>query len=177
MSDYYEILGVEKDSTLDNIKKSYRKLALKHHPDRNQNNKKEAEKKFKKIAQAYEVLSNKGKREKYDRFGEEGVSGNFQSVDPFEMFQSMFSGGSGGFGGDPFSSFFGNNTRHRENNTDSDIEVNIPVNIKDMFEEGKRRVSYERYCACDFCNGRDHNVSKVEAAVQTKKPLEYSRII
>ena len=73
--DYYEILGVQRNATAEEIKKAYRKVALKNHPDRNPNNK-EAEEKFKEAAEAYEVLSNAEKRQRYDRFGHAGNSGN-----------------------------------------------------------------------------------------------------
>ena len=76
--DYYEILGVSRDATQEEIKKAYRKLALKYHPDRNPGNK-EAEEKFKEISEAYEVLSDPEKRAKYDKYGYDGIKGNFSS--------------------------------------------------------------------------------------------------
>ena len=89
-TEYYKILGVEKTATLETIKKAYRKLALKWHPDRNQNNKEEAEKKFKEISEAYEVLSDTKKRDLYDKFGKKGLDNNggggFDPTDIFEMF-------------------------------------------------------------------------------------------
>ncbi|XP_018427046.1 PREDICTED: dnaJ homolog subfamily B member 2 [Nanorana parkeri] len=116
MGDYYEILGVPRNTSQDDIKRAYRKLALKWHPDKNPDNKELAEKKFKDIAEAYEVLSDAGKRETYDRYGKAGFSGpeprsssggcrfheyayTFRS--PEEVFQEFFGGR------DPFSDFFG----------------------------------------------------------------------
>ena len=105
--DYYEILGVPKDAPADDIKKAYRKEALKYHPDRNPGNK-EAEEKFKAAAEAYEVLSDKDKRAKYDRFGHNGVKGghghgfegNMTMDDIFSHFGDIF--GDMGSGGSPF---------------------------------------------------------------------------
>jgi len=113
--DYYDILGVQKDATEADVKKAYRKMALKYHPDKNKAS--DAEEKFKLIAEAYEVLSNADKRSAYDRYGESGISGNgggvrrnshpsrashtfhtsFHTIDPFEVFRSFFGGH------DPFS--------------------------------------------------------------------------
>jgi molecular chaperone DnaJ len=103
--DYYEILGVSKTATDEELKKSYRKLALKFHPDRNPNDK-DAEEKFKEAAEAYEILSNKEKRARYDQFGHAGVDGQgfgssgagMNMDDIFSMFGDIF-GGRGGFGG------------------------------------------------------------------------------
>lgn len=115
MVDYYSVLGVSRTATQDDIKKAYRKLALKWHPDKNPDNKEEAEKKFKELSEAYEVLSDKSKRDVYDRYGNEGVrqtgssSSDFPSDfsgftftfrNPDEVFREFFSGQ------DPFASFF-----------------------------------------------------------------------
>ena len=104
--DYYEVLGVQKGASADDIKKSYRKLAMKYHPDRNPDNK-EAEEKFKEAAEAYEVLSDDDKRARYDQFGFAGVDPNYGAGQG-----GAYGGGFGGFGdfgdlGDIFGSFFG----------------------------------------------------------------------
>ena len=95
MSDYYELLGVEKSATSSEIKKAYRKLAIKYHPDKNP----DGEEQFKKIAEAYEVLSNENKRKRYDIGGKEGLEG--VEIDPHEIFKHFFGGE------DPFSELFG----------------------------------------------------------------------
>ena len=95
---YYDLLGVPKDANVDTIKKNYRKLAMKYHPDKNPNNKEEAEKNFKEISHAYNVLSDSNKRKTYDQFGEEGLQGMGGGggfADPFSMFEEMFGGGGG----------------------------------------------------------------------------------
>ena len=110
--DYYEILGVPKNAEADVIKKAYRQVALKYHPDRNPENK-EAENKFKEAAEAYEVLSDADKKARYDRYGHAGVNnqggggfsgGNMNMEDIFEHFGDIF-----GDGGSPFEGFFGGN--------------------------------------------------------------------
>src|SRR6187549_3928136 len=107
--DYYEILGVTKSSSGDEIKKAYRKVAIQFHPDKNPDNK-EAEEKFKEAAEAYEILSDADKKARYDRFGHAGTSGNggfsghtMNMEDIFSQFGDIFGGG----GGSPFDSFFG----------------------------------------------------------------------
>ena len=115
-SDYYELLGINKNATEDEIKKSYRKLAVKYHPDKNPGNK-TAEEKFKEISEAYEVLSDSEKRSKYDQFGHaafgpgarSGRSGGFH--DPFDIFKDVFSSGGGGGGGSIFEDLFGGSRR------------------------------------------------------------------
>ena len=111
--DYYEILGVGKSATAEEIKKAYRKVAIQHHPDKNQGNK-ESEEKFKEAAEAYEVLSNADKKAQYDRFGHNrpgmsggGGGGNMNMDDIFSQFGDIFGGGGGNGGGSPFDSFFG----------------------------------------------------------------------
>ena len=106
--DYYEILGVSKGATEDELKKAYRKLAIKYHPDKNPDDP-TAEDKFKEAAEAYDVLSNKEKRAQYDRFGHDGMRGGFGGQgggmnmdDIFSQFGDIFGGG-----GSPFESFFG----------------------------------------------------------------------
>lgn len=109
--DYYEILGLQRNASVDDIKKTYRKLAMQFHPDRNPGNK-ESEEKFKEATEAYEVLSDPDKRARYDRFGHEGVRQgtdfhdwtNTNSNDIFTVFNDIFAGG---FGGSIFDDFFG----------------------------------------------------------------------
>eukprot|EP00009_Paramoeba_aestuarina_P005174 CAMPEP_0201523566 /NCGR_PEP_ID=MMETSP0161_2-20130828/20326_1 /ASSEMBLY_ACC=CAM_ASM_000251 /TAXON_ID=180227 /ORGANISM="Neoparamoeba aestuarina, Strain SoJaBio B1-5/56/2" /LENGTH=104 /DNA_ID=CAMNT_0047922729 /DNA_START=223 /DNA_END=534 /DNA_ORIENTATION=+ len=96
--DYYDILGVKKDSALSEIKKAYRKLAMKYHPDKNPGDA-EAEKKFKEIGEAYSVLSDPEKRKTYDQYGKEGLQGGGANFDANDLFQNLFQGGFFGGGG------------------------------------------------------------------------------
>lgn len=137
--DYYEVLGVEKTATADEIKKAYRKKAIQYHPDRNPGDK-EAEEKFKEAAEAYEVLSNPDKRARYDQFGFAGVdgaagSGGFGGFggagmsmdDIFSMFGDIF-GGHGGFGG-----FGGGGTQARQRKfRGSDLRVKVKLTLKEI---------------------------------------------
>jgi len=111
--DYYDILGLSRSATADEIKKAYRKLAIKYHPDKNPGDK-EAEEKFKEAAEAYEILSNQEKRQRYDQFGHAGTSGaggygggGMNMEDIFSQFGDIFGGGS------PFESFFGGGGQSR----------------------------------------------------------------
>ena len=110
--DYYDVLGVNKKASDDELKKAYRKLAIKYHPDKNPDNP-EAEEKFKEAAEAYEVLSNADKRTRYDRFGHDGMrggaGGGMNMEDIFSQFGDIFGGG-----GSPFESFFGGGGRTRQ---------------------------------------------------------------
>ncbi|KAL7880921.1 hypothetical protein SRHO_G00031750 [Serrasalmus rhombeus] len=129
MGDYYQILGVQQDASPDDIKKAYRKQALKWHPDKNPENKEEAERRFKEISEAYEVLSDENKRSLYNRYGKEGLTGGggrghyddhfgsgFTFRNPEDVFREFFGGRdpfAEFFGDDPFDDFFGGGRRHR----------------------------------------------------------------
>ena len=139
---YYEILGVEKNATADEIKKAYKKKAIQYHPDRNPGNK-EAEEKFKEAAEAYSVLSDPEKRQRYDQFGKAGVSGaagnggpygggfggGMSMDDIFSMFGDIF-GGRGGFGG--FSGFSGGGGSQQRRFRGSDLRVRVKLNLKEI---------------------------------------------
>ena len=115
--DYYEVLGVEKNATDEEIKKAYRKMAKKYHPDANPDNKQEAEAKFKEVNEAYETLSDSQKRQMYDQFGHNGPQGGFGGGNGYYSYSSSGFDGFGDFGdlGDIFSSFFGGGFGSRGN--------------------------------------------------------------
>jgi molecular chaperone DnaJ len=154
--DYYEVLGVSKTSSKDEIKKAYRKLAIKYHPDRNPGNK-TAEEKFKEATEAYEVLADDKKRQAYDQFGFAGVEGmagggahDFSSV--FRDFEDIF-GDFSGF----FDSFFGGGTRTRKRRTrgqrGADLRYDIKIPFKKAVFGTKVDISFVRNEMCRTCNG------------------------
>ena len=156
--DYYEVLGVSKTATEDELKKSYRKLALKYHPDRNPGDK-ESEEKFKEAAEAYEVLSNKDKRAKYDQFGHAGVDGqgfggggqNMNMDDIFSMFGDIF----GGFGGGGFSGGFGGQRSRggRRVNKGSSLRIKVKLTLEDIEKGVEKKIKVNKYVTCKTCHG------------------------
>lgn len=152
--DYYSILGVSRDASETEIKKAYRKIALKYHPDKNPNNK-TAEAKFKEAAEAYDVLSNKEKKSIYDQYGHEGLKGQggFNAgasdiQDIFNNFGDIF--GEGGFG-----SFFGGGGRSRgkRSNRGSDLRVTIKLTLDEIAKGIKKKIKIKRFTECEKCNG------------------------
>jgi molecular chaperone DnaJ len=158
--DYYEILGVGKNATAEEIKKAYRKMAMQHHPDRNPGDK-AAEEKFKEAAEAYEVLSDQDKRARYDRFGHEGVqgqAGGYGNMDDiFEHFGDIFGGfGGGGFGGSRGRSVVkGTNLRIRVKLTLQDIAEGVTKKVKITRQVPAAGVSYK---TCPTCKGSGQTV-------------------
>ena len=152
--DYYEVLGVQKGASAEDIKKAYRKLAMKYHPDRNPDNK-EAEEKFKEAAEAYEVLSDDEKRQKYDQFGFAGVDPNFGAGGAGGAYGSPF----GDFGdlGDIFGSFFGGGSSRRSNANAPRRGENVGARLDLTFEEAafgcEKEVSAQRIENCSGCGG------------------------
>jgi DnaJ homolog subfamily A member 2 len=146
-TELYDILGVTKSSSGQEIKKSYRKLAMKYHPDRNKAP--EAETKFKKISMAYDVLSDKEKKEKYDKFGLEGLQGGGGGPNPFDIFSNLFGGGGGG-GAGMFHSFARNQPRKKR--TKDRLEV-IEVKIEDIYNESILNMNYSKKVVCNICSG------------------------
>lgn len=154
--DYYEILGVSRSATSDELKKAYRKLALKYHPDKNPNDK-QAEEKFKEAAEAYEVLSNADKKSRYDQFGHAGVDnqggfsgGGMNMDDIFSMFGDIFGGGFGGFGG--FSG--GSRSRGgRRVNKGSSLRIKIKLSLEDIEKGVEKKIKVNKYVTCDSCHG------------------------
>ena len=158
--DYYEVLGVEKTATDEELKKAYRKLAKKYHPDANPDNKEEAEAKFKELNEAYEVLSDKQKRSMYDQFGHSGPNGYANDFSGF----SGFDGFSGGFNGagvdfdlnDIFSSFFGGGGRRTNRNgpvRGRDLKVHVEITFEEAAFGVSKEIVINRGEQCDTCKG------------------------
>jgi molecular chaperone DnaJ len=150
--DYYEILGVNKNSQDAEIKKAYRQMALKYHPDKNPGNK-EAEEKFKEAAEAYEVLSDSEKRQRYDQFGHRGMNGNnmggMNMEDIFSHFGDIFGEGS------PFESFFGNgNTRGgRRVNRGSNLRIKVKLTLEEIANGVDKKITLNKFVSCTSCKG------------------------
>ena len=169
--DYYEILGVSREADADKLKKAYRKLAVKYHPDKNPGDK-AAEEKFKEASQAYEVLKDQEKRAAYDRFGHAafqpggayagagggGGSGGFH--DPFDIFREVFGGGSGGgtAGGGIFDDIFGGGGRRGRSQEGGaagghDLRYDLEITLREAAQGADREIKYRRPVACGSCSG------------------------
>ena len=155
--DYYEVLGVKKDASAEEIKKAYRKAAMKYHPDRNPGDK-TAEEKFKELGEAYEVLSDPDKKARYDQFGFAGVDPNYGGGAGGAGFGGGF-GGFGGFGdfGDIFGDLFGGGTRRANTQNVPRRGDNVGARLELTFEEAafgaEKEVTYPRIENCAVCNG------------------------
>src|ERR1051326_8307127 len=143
--DYYEVLGVSRDADEEAIKRSYRKLAMKYHPDRADGDKSAAETKFKEAAEAYEILSDPDRRRRYDQFGHAGVSGqhDFSHMDVsdiFSMFDDIFGGAFGGRrGGQPQRGF--------------DLETQVELTLEEVAGGVEKTIEFERQDQCSDCKG------------------------
>ena len=164
--DYYEVLGVQKSATHDEIKKAYRKAAMKYHPDRNPGDK-EAEEKFKEVGEAYEVLSDEDKRQRYDQFGFAGVDPNYGAG--AGGYGGGFGGGFGGFGdfGDIFGSFFGGGGSRTTSNPNAPRRgENVMARLELTFEEAafgcEKEVGAMRIENCAACSGSGSADGSVE---------------
>ena len=156
--DYYEVLGVDKNSSANDIKKAYRRLAMQYHPDKNPGDKK-AEEKFKEAAEAYSVLSDPDKKARYDQFGHEGVNGpegfggfggqGMDMNDIFSMFGDIFGGGFSGFSG--FGGGGGRAQRPRYRGTD--LRVRVKLNLEEISEGTTKKFKLKKYITCPHCNG------------------------
>ena len=158
--DYYEVLGVDKNASAEDIKKAYRKMAVKYHPDKNPGNK-EAEEKFKEAAEAYSVLSDADKKARYDQFGHAGVegagpdfSGGFGNLNDIlnDLFGGAFGGGFGGFSG----GFGGQRGGQRQQKVyrGRDIRVRVKLTLEEIAKGVEKEISIEKSVPCHECNGR-----------------------
>ena len=150
--DYYEVLDVAKDADAANIKKAYRKLAIKFHPDRNQEA--DAEERFKEVSEAYAVLSDDEKRARYDRFGHAGIDQQYTTEDIFRgvNFEDIFGGGGGGFGS-IFDMFFGGGRSGHGPSRGRDLQVRTTITLEDAFAGTHVDVEYIRLESCSHCGG------------------------
>jgi len=169
--DYYEVMGVSRDATEEQIKAAYRTLAKKHHPDLNRDNPKEAEEKFKELSEAYEVLMDKEKRANYDRLGHEGVSGAFRQGgftwqdfshqdDLRDIFGDLFSGLGGG--GSVFDALFGDALgggrgrtafRREAGRQGSDLQVRLSLTLEEIAGGVEKTIKLKRLDRCEACGG------------------------
>jgi molecular chaperone DnaJ len=156
--DYYEVLGVSRNSTKEEIKKAYRKLAMQFHPDRNPGDK-ESEEKFKEAAEAYEILSHDDKRNNYDRFGHEGVRGSGFGSSGFSSVNDIFSHFSDIFGGSSiFDEFFGGSQRGRSRRRGSgvpgsDMRVTLKLTLEEIATGISKKIKIKKQVKCNECNG------------------------
>ncbi|MBR2167942.1 MAG: molecular chaperone DnaJ [Paludibacteraceae bacterium] len=157
--DYYEVLGVAKTATAEEIKKAYRKKAIQYHPDKNPGDK-EAEEKFKEAAEAYEVLSDPQKRQRYDQFGFAGMSGaggfsggDFSMQDIFSQFGDLFE--SWGMGGGNFSSFFGGGSSRggQRVRRGTDLRVKVRLTLEEIATGVEKKIKVKKLVECKHCQG------------------------
>lgn len=163
--DYYEVLGVAKTATADEIKKAYRKKAIQYHPDKNPGDK-EAEEKFKEAAEAYEVLSDPQKRQRYDQFGHAGMSGvggfsggGMSMEDIFSQFGDIF-GGSGL--GDFFSGFTGGRSSQPRVRRGTDLRVKVKLTLEEILTGVEKKIKVKKLVPCSHCKGTGSQDGNVE---------------
>lgn len=157
--DYYEVLGVSRTATLDEIKSAYRKLAMQYHPDRNPGNK-EAEERFKEVTEAYEVLSDPEKRQRYDQFGHQGIRAG-QDFHQYSSMDDIFSAFSDIFGGSLFEELFGSGRTSRRSSYTSrpqgepgaDLRVHLQLTLEEIATGAEKTIKVKRYVPCSTCSG------------------------
>jgi len=168
--DYYEVLGVSKTASYEEIKKAYRQKAIQFHPDKNPGDK-AAEEKFKEAAEAYEVLGNEDKRRRYDQFGHAGMSGHAGGFsggmtmdDIFSQFGDIFGGhfGFSGFGSGGFSSggFSGGGRSSQRVNRGTDLRVKVKLSLKEIATGVEKKIKVKKYISCTHCQGTGAEDSK-----------------
>ncbi|MEC9487275.1 MAG: molecular chaperone DnaJ [Prosthecochloris sp.] len=179
--DYYEVLGLDRSASKDEIKKAYRKLAMKYHPDKNPGNE-EAEEKFKDANEAYEVLSNEDKRRRYDQFGHAGVGGagaagggpfgggagpgDFNDI--FSAFNDIFGGGARGGGGSPFGFedvFSGGGGQRRSRSagvSGSDLKIRLKLTLEEIAKGVEKTLKIKKQIRCEECNGTGSKTGELE---------------
>lgn len=180
--DYYEVLGVDKNADDNTLKKAYRKLAMKYHPDRNPDDK-AAEEKFKEAAEAYEVLSDPDKKARYDRFGHAGVDGQggfgggpggMTMEDIFSQFGDMFGGAEGGFGGTFFGGGGGGARRQARGERGSNLRIKVPLTLEEIAKGVTKKIKVKRQVSCDTCDGSG---AKDKSSVETCRTCSGSGVV
>ena len=176
--DYYEVLGLSRSASKDEIKKAYRKLAMKYHPDKNPDNG-EAEEHFKEVNEAYEVLSNDDKRRRYDQFGHAGVGSSASSQsgaygagtgdfgDIFSAFNDMFGGGGRSGGGSPFGfeDVFGGGTRRSRSSAGirgSDLKIRLKLTLEEIAKGVEKTLKIRKQIPCEVCGGTGSKTGNLE---------------
>ena len=173
--DYYEVLGVSRDVGADELKKAYRKLAVKFHPDKNPGDK-SAEEKFKEVSEAYDVLTDDDKRAAYDRYGHAAFAGGMGGPgagggmhNPFDIFNEVFGGGGGG---GIFETFFGGGGGSGRRRSDgpqrgADLRYGMEISLEDAAHGVEREINYERLVGCKTCSGSGSNSGSGKKACRT----------
>ena len=172
--DYYEVIGVGRDASDDDVKKAYRKLALKYHPDRNPGDA-EAEANFKEAAEAYEVLSDPQKRQTYDRFGHQGLGGPFASggfnwsdFSHAGDFEDIFSSLDDIFGGGIFGDIFGRRGGGRRGpQRGEDLRITLPLSLEEIAEGVQKKIKLTRLDRCETCEGTGAKAGSQPVACET----------
>ncbi|MDD5613810.1 MAG: DnaJ domain-containing protein, partial [Candidatus Omnitrophica bacterium] len=171
--DYYEILGVSKSASKEEIKQAYRKLAMQYHPDRVSGDKKaDAEERFKEISEAYAVLSDDEKKSQYDIYGHAGINSHYSQEDIFRGadFSSIFS--DLGFGGSIFENLFGgfgffdSHSSSRGPRRGRDLEFKIELDFKDAVKGTSKELRFSSYAKCKSCSGTGSKTGKLQACSQ-----------
>lgn len=154
--DYYQVLEVERSASAEEVKRAYRKLAVKFHPDKNPDDP-HAEEKFKELGEAYDVLMDADKRAAYDRFGHAafeqggGFRGGFH--DPFDIFREVFSGGGGGIAGNIFETFFGGMAGGQDRQRGADLRYDMQITLEEAAFGTEKEIEVRKLDACDKCKG------------------------